>query len=156
MSPPPRVAAPALLGTAAFAALLLAACASLEPHLVAPTVQVTAVRLQGGSLAREQLQLTVHIVNPNDRAIPIDRLTADVDLAATPFATGVTDAAFILPANGSFDVLMNVTANMGNGLILLAGHAQHRTIHYRIHGEVHLQRGIVRTLHYSHEGDLHY
>jgi len=156
MSPTSRVAARALLGTAALAALLLAACAALGPHLVAPTVQVTAVRLEGGSLARELLQLTAHIVNPNDRAIAIDRLTADVDLAAMPFATGATDAAFILPANGSYDVLLNVTANMGNGLILLAGHAQHRTIHYRIHGEVHLQRGIVRTLHYSHEGDLHF
>ena len=151
-----RAAGPAALVAAAALAILmsLAGCASLAPHLVAPDVQITAVRFEGGSIDRIQLQLTAHVYNPNDREIAIDRISADVDLDGMPFAHGVTDAAFVLPAKDAYDVVLDVTANMGNGLVILAGHSSHRDLPYRIHGEVHLQRGLVRLLHFSHEGSL--
>ena len=134
----------------------LSGCATLAPHLVAPDVQITMVRFKGGSLDREQLQLTAHVYNPNDRAIAVDRMSADIDLVGMPFATGVTDAAFVLPAQGAYDVVLDVTADMGSGLVALAGRMSHRDLPYRVHGEVHLQRGIVRLLHFSHEGSLHF
>jgi LEA14-like dessication related protein len=135
-------------------ALALAGCASLEPHLVAPSVEISAVNFQGGSLERERLQLSAHVVNPNDRSIAVDSMTAAVDLDGTPFAMGVTDAAFVLPANGAFDVLLDVTANMGSALVALAARATHGQLHYRIYGQVRLQRGLVRSLHYSHQGEV--
>jgi LEA14-like dessication related protein len=121
---------------------------------VAPEVQITAVRFEGGNFERTQLQLTAHVYNPNDREIAVDKITADVDLAGMPFASGVTDAAFVLPPKAAYDVVLDVTANMSNGLVVLAGRRSHRDMPYRIHGEVHLQRGIVRLLHFSHQGDL--
>ncbi|HEX4051631.1 MAG TPA: LEA type 2 family protein [Steroidobacteraceae bacterium] len=134
--------------------LALSGCVSIVPHLVAPEVTLTSVRFQGGSLSHEQLQLTAHIYNPNDRAIPVQSMTASVDLSGMPFASGQTDAPFVLPAQGTYDVVLDVTADMGNGLIALAGRMSHRDLPYRVHGEVHLQRGLVRLLHFSHEGDL--
>ena len=132
----------------------LTACVALRPHLVAPEVTVTQVRFLGGSLSHEQLQLTAHVYNPNDRAIGVDSMSADIDLAGTPFATGKTDASFVLPAQGAYDVVLDVTADMGTGLIAVAGHMSRRDLPYRVHGEVHLQRGLVRLLHFSHAGHL--
>jgi len=137
------------------AVFALAGCASIAPHLVAPEVSLTAVRFEGGSLHRQQLQLTAHVYNPNDRAIPVESLSADVELNGMAFATGVTDAPFVLPPLGAEDVVLDVTADMGTGLIALAGRMAHRNLPYRVHGEVHLQRGLVRLLHFSHSGDLH-
>jgi LEA14-like dessication related protein len=151
MNPKPLAGAFAVL-LAALA--VLPGCASLAPHLLPPDVSITAVRFEGGSFARQQLQLTAHVYNPNDRAIAVDSLSADVDLDGTPFASGVTDAAFVLPAQGTYDVVLDVSADMASGLIVLAGRRSHRDLPYRVHGEVHLQRGLVRLLHFSHAGDL--
>jgi LEA14-like dessication related protein len=133
---------------------LLNACVVLHPHLVAPEVTVTQVRFLGGSLSRQQLQLTAHVYNPNDRAIGVASMSADLDLAGTPFATGKTDAPFVLPAQGAYDVVLDVTADMGAGLVAVAGRMSHRDLPYRVHGEVHLQRGLVRLLPFSHAGHL--
>jgi LEA14-like dessication related protein len=136
--------------------LALDGCASLAPHLVAPEVTLTTVRFQGGSLQHEQLQLTAHVFNPNERAIAVERMTADVDLSGMPFASGETHAPFVLPARGAYDVELDVTADMGTGLVALAGRMSHRDLPYHVHGEVHLQRGLVRRLHFSHNGDLRF
>lgn len=147
-------AALAVLTVAALAPAVLSGCASIAPHLVAPEVTITNVRFEGGSLQRQQLQLTAHVYNPNDRAIAVESMSADVELNGMAFATGVTDAAFVLPPKGAYDVVLDVTADMGTGLVALAGRMSHRDLPYRIHGEVHLQRGLVRLLHFSHSGDL--
>lgn len=152
----PRIAALAMSTGAALLVLLatLCGCASIAPHLVAPEVTLTSVRFEGGSLSRQQLQLTAHVYNPNDRVIAVQSMTADVELNGMAFASGQTDAPFVLPAQGAYDVVLDVTADMGTGLIALAGRMSHRDLPYRVHGEVHLQRGLVRLLHFSHEGDL--
>jgi LEA14-like dessication related protein len=149
-------AAFSMLTLAALAVATLSGCASIAPRLVAPEVTITAVRFEGGSLSHQQLQLTAHVYNPNDRAIPVESLSADVELNGMAFATGVTDAAFVLPPKGAYDVVFDVTADMGTGLIALAARMAHRELPYRIHGEVHLQRGLVRLLHFSHSGDLRF
>jgi len=155
---PATATATTAVATAAAAALLalcaLCGCASLAPHLLPPDVSITAVRFEGGSFTRQQLQLTAHVYNPNDRAIAVGSLSADVTLNGIPFASGVTDAPFVLPAQGADDVVLDVTADMASGLIVLAGRRSHRDLPYSVHGEVHLQRGIVRLLHFSHSGDL--
>lgn len=132
----------------------LAGCASLAPKLTAPQLTITHVRFQGGSLSREQLQLSVHVDNPNDREIAVNSIEANVELAGMPFATGVSDAAFVLPAHGATDVLLDVTADMGNALVVLAARMGHRELDYRLYGQVHLQRGLVRNLHFSHHGQV--
>jgi LEA14-like dessication related protein len=142
--------------TAVLTMATLSGCASLAPHLVAPEVTLTTVRFEGGSLQRQQLQLTAHVYNPNDRAIAVESMTADIELSGMAFASGQTEAPFLLPAQGAYDVVLDVTADMGSGLIALAGRMSHRDLPYRVHGEVHLQRGLVRLLHFSHQGSLRF
>jgi LEA14-like dessication related protein len=140
------------LGLAAW----LGGCATLTPKLSAPRLTVTAVRLQSGNLQQQRIQLSLHVVNPNDRSIGVRGLEVNLDLAGAPFASGVSDAAFTLPALGETDFTLDVTANVTNALVIVAASMAHRAVDYRIHGRIHLQKGLVqglvRNLHFNQAG----
>lgn len=134
------------------ACVALAGCAALLPKLVAPQLTVNGVNFEGGDLLQQQLQLSLHVTNPNDRAIAVRGITVNLDLAGVPFAMGVSDAAFVLPAHGETDFALNVSANVSNALGVLAAGMAHRAVDYRVYGQVHLGQGLVRTLQFSHNG----
>ncbi len=134
----------------------LGGCASLMPKLEPPRLSVTSVRFMHGNLQRQQIQLTVHVVNPNNRALAVRAITINLDLAGLAFATGVSDAAFTLPALGQTDFTLDVTANAATALVIVAASMAHRVVDYRAYGEVHLQKGLVqglvRNLHFNQSG----
>ncbi len=153
-------ALPACLALAAWLALAvflavfpaLEGCSAIVPRLTPPSLSITAVRLRGGTLTRQRVQLQVHASNPNDRAISVRSIDVNVDLAGAPFATGVNAAPITLPANGDTDFVMQVTANAANALVVLAGSLGHRTVAYHLYGDLHLEHSLVRTIHFSHDG----
>ena len=145
----PRLALMALLANIVVA---LAGCASMLPKLEAPTVALTAVVVGGGNLQQQQIRLTFHATNPNNRAIPIRRIECNLELEGTAFAQGATDAAFTLPPLGASDFDLNVTANLNTVLAALAGGFGHHTVDYRVYGQVHLQGGMVRTIAFDQKG----
>jgi LEA14-like dessication related protein len=130
----------------------LAGCASMLPKLQAPTLVVTAVVIAGGTIQQQQVRLTFHATNPNDRAIPIRRIECNLELEGTAFAHGATDAAFTLPPLGDADFDLNVTANLNTVLTALAGGFGHHTVDYRVYGQVHLQGGMLRTIPFDQKG----
>ena len=134
------------------ACVAIAGCAALVPKLAAPQLTVTAVKFEGGDLLEQRLQLSLHVTNPNDRAIAVRGIEVNLDLAGTPFAMGQSDAAFILPGHGQTDFALNVTANVSSALGVLAANMAHRAVDYRVYGQVHLRQGLVRTLHFAHNG----
>jgi LEA14-like dessication related protein len=140
--------------TAVLACMLVAlsGCASMLPKLTAPTLVITAVQIGGGNLQQQQIKLTFHATNPNDRAIPIRRIECNLELQGTPFAQGETDAPFILPPLGEIDFDLNVTANINTVLGLLAGGFAHHNVDYRVYGQVHLQGGVLRTIPFDQKG----
>jgi LEA14-like dessication related protein len=150
----PRLASCALLALIAVlvALMWLPGCRTLVPRLAPPTLAITGVRLQGGNLRQEQIQLQVHVTNPNDRSISVRSITANVDLAGMPFASGSNEAPFVLPAGGDTDFVLDVTANVSRALLVMAGGLGHRTVAYHIYGELHLQHSLVRTIHFAHDG----
>ena len=147
-----RQARLALMALMANIVAALAGCASMLPKLEAPTVALTAVVVGGGNLQQQQIRLTFHATNPNNRAIPIRRIECNLELEGTPFAQGATDAAFTLPPLGASDFDLNVTANLNTVLAALAGGFGHHTVDYRVYGQVHLQGGMVRTIAFDQKG----
>jgi LEA14-like dessication related protein len=147
-----RQARLALMALMANIVAALAGCASMLPKLEAPTVALTAVVVGGGNLQQQQIRLTFHATNPNNRAIPIRRIECNLELEGTPFAQGATDAAFTLPPLGATDFDLNVTANLNTVLAALAGGFGHHTVDYRVYGQVHLQGGMVRTIAFDQKG----
>jgi LEA14-like dessication related protein len=132
----------------------LCACAALLPKLEAPQLTVTGVALQGGDARQQQLRLTLHVVNPNDREIAVRGIDCQLELEGQAFAQGATDAAFVLPARGATDFNLNVIAHLDNALGLLAGGFLHSSVDYRLYGQVHLGSGLVRTVPFDQKGRL--
>jgi LEA14-like dessication related protein len=147
----PRLARIAWLATLGVA---LAGCASLLPKLAPPTLVITGVTIGGGNLQQQQIRLTFHATNPNDRAIPIRSIECSLELAGSPFAQGATDAPFTLPARGESDFDLNVTANLNTVLAALAGGFGHHAVDYRVYGQVHLQGGLLRNIPFDQKGSV--
>jgi len=140
--------------TLALAALLLAACATIAPQLEPPRLEVTGVGFAGGDLARQQIRLTLHVTNPNARAIAVRRIDYGIALADTDFARGTTSAPFTVPASGATDFELQLTADMLTALKVLGRHLGERSVPYRVTGTVHLAAGVLRALPFASNGSL--
>jgi LEA14-like dessication related protein len=141
------------LAALAFGLVLLCACKSMLPKLEAPTITVVAIHLgPTGNMQQQQALLTLHAVNPNDRAIQIRSIDCKLELENTPFAEGKTAAAFVLPANGEADFDVDVVANLNSALVALAGSLGHGAVGYRVYGEVHLQGSLLHSIPFDQKG----
>jgi len=119
----------------------------------APKLTVASIQLgQGGSMQQQQARLTLHAVNPNDRAISIRSIDCKLEIESMEFAQGATSASFTLPAKGEVDFDVDVTANLNTALIALAGTLGRRTVEYRIYGEVHLQGSFLHSIPFDQRG----
>lgn len=132
----------------------VAGCATMLPKLEAPRLTVTSVVIGGGNIQQQQIRLTFHATNPNDRAIPIRSIECNLELEGAAFAHGATDAAFTLPPLGETDFDVNVTANLNTVLAALAGGFGHHAVNYRVYGQVHLQGGVLRTIPFDQKGSV--
>ena len=131
---------------------LLCGCATIVPQLQPPTFTVTAIAFAGGTLQQQQMHLTLHVVNPNARAIAVRGIDCSLELEGQPTAAGASDAAFTLPASGETDFGLNVTANLNNALLALSSGFSHSTVAYHLYGQVHLSEGLVRTIPFDQKG----
>jgi LEA14-like dessication related protein len=104
-------------------AAVLAACSLVAPNFQKPTLSVVAVQLKGGNLLQQNFVVTFDIQNPNDRALPVTGLHAELTVGGDRWASGVSDHAFVVPAQGNAHFDMNITANTGLALLKLAQRA---------------------------------
>jgi LEA14-like dessication related protein len=141
-----------LAGLLALWCVIMCGCAAMLPRLQPPSLTVTGIAFAGGSMQQQQMHLTLHVVNPNAREIAIRGIDCTIELEGQPFAQGSTEAAFTLPASGETDFGLNVTANLNNALVALAGGLGHKTVDYHLYGQVHLGGGLVRTIPFDQEG----
>jgi LEA14-like dessication related protein len=144
-----------LLATGALASLSLMAvgCASMLPKLEAPRLSIAAIQLgPTGNMQQQPVRLTLHAVNPNDRVIAIRSIDCKLEIEDMPFAQGVTAAQFILPAKGETDFDVEVMANLNTALIALAGSLGHKTVGYRVYGEVHLKGSFLHSIPFDQKG----
>ena len=133
-------------------ALGLSGCALASA--VPPSVAVTDVRLTGLGLTQQRLALTLCVSNPNTTALNFRRVTADVDVAGAPLATGGSDLAVLLPPHASTIVPFTVATTTENLGTQLVGVLRSGAIDYRVHGTVVLQGLLGLTLPYSRSGRL--
>ena len=132
----------------------LAGCASVLPKLEAPRLAVTGVVIGGGNIQQQQIRLTFHATNPNNRAIAIRSIECNLEIEGAAFAQGTTDAAFTLPALGETDFDLNVTANLNTVLGAFAGGFGRHAVNYRVYGQVHLQGGMLRNIPFDQRGKV--
>jgi LEA14-like dessication related protein len=89
------------------AALLLGACASLQRS---EPVQVNLVGVE--PLAGEGLEMRMLVQNPNDAPIEFNGVFVEMDVEGKRFASGVSDAAGVVPRFGEAVVSVPVSISM--------------------------------------------
>lgn len=134
----------------------VAACSLLAPKFEKPEVTVAGIELKGGNLLQQTFLVKFDIRNPNDRALPVRSLHADIEVAGEHVAGGVNNSAFVVPAQGTTQFDMNITANLGLALLKLTQRPQggSSTIDYEMTGSASLDLPFLHDLPFHQKGSF--
>lgn len=132
----------------------LAACSGLVPKLEPPQLQVVDVKLLRTDLLSQQLQVRLRVTNPNDRVLPVKAITYQVEVAGEPFAKGESERNFEVPALGSTEFDVGMTANAANVLLKMLGGGRRDALDYRLTGKVQLASGLLRSIPFEEKGSV--
>jgi LEA14-like dessication related protein len=133
-------------------AVALSGCALLAPRLRTPRLSIVSIEVRRANLLEQQLRVRMRVENPNDRSIPVRGLSYTVYLGGQEFATGVSDASFVVPALGTADFNMDVTSNAAGALFTILNEPRGQGIVYRMRGRVELSRGWLRSIPFEESG----
>ena len=84
----------------------------MAPHFEQPILSVVGIQLVGGTLLQQNFLVKFNVQNPNDRALPVAGLHAELNVLGERVASGVVDRAFAVPAHGSSEFDMTISANL--------------------------------------------
>lgn len=130
-------------------------CASLRPPLQAPTLAFVGAELERASVLEQRLRVRMRVTNPNDREIAVRGVTYTLEVAGEELGRGVSGNAFTIPAVGTTNFEVLVTANLAPVVLKLATRlGRDATIPYRIRGEVTLASGLLRKIPFDETGAL--
>ena len=144
---------------ATFVALLatLASCASLGPKLVAPELSLLGIQIMSADMFSQQFMVRVKVENPNDLEVTVSGLEYEIFLMGDSFAEGVSESSFVLPAKGEaeFDMIVktNFVSSLGR-LVSRTGGGKLENVPYQITGKLMLEKGVMRTIPFSHAGTV--
>ena len=134
--------------------VLVAGCSALVPKLEPPKFDVVGLTVLGGDQKHQQLRLRLQVTNPNDRQIAVKSIDYRVALAGTDFAQGTSPEAFTVPALGQTEFDLDMDANFGAMLRVLAAHLGESSLPYEVSGHVQLAEGLLRELPFKGHGQL--
>ena len=130
--------------------LLLAACA---PRFERPNLTVIGIEMQGGNFFQQNFLVKLQVQNPNDRALPVSGLHAELNVRGERIASGVSNKAFVVPPMGQSEFDVTVTANMAVALLQLAN--QHSdSIDYEVTGSANLDLPFMHDLPFRQTGSF--
>lgn len=130
----------------------LSGCALFVPKLQTPSLSIVNIEIRKANLLEQQLQVRMRVQNPNDRSLPIQGLTYTVYLGGQEFATGASDASFVVPALGTAEFNMDVTANAAGALFAVLSRPRGQGVDYRMKGRVELTHGWLRSIPFEQSG----
>lgn len=133
-------------------AVALSGCTLFVPKLQTPRLSIVDVEVRKANFIEQQLRVRVRVENPNDRSLPVKGLSYTVYLGGQEFATGVSDASFVVPALGTAEFDMDVTANAAGALFTILSKPRGQGIDYRMKGRVELTQGWLRSIPFEQGG----
>jgi LEA14-like dessication related protein len=138
---------------------LLPGCAAFGPKLKAPRLEIAKIELIKGDLFEQRLRARMKVQNPNDRELRVRGITYSIELGGEELGRGLSGSSFVVPAGGEAEFDMLVTANLAGTVLKLVERARKaggtpRELEYRLHGEVKLERGLLRTVPFDEKGTL--
>jgi LEA14-like dessication related protein len=138
-------------------ALVLGGCSWIAPKFVTPQLSIVGIDVLKSDILEQRLNVRMRVQNPNARALAVQGLSYDIELAGKDFAHGVSANAFTVPALGEAEFDMKINTNMIGALaILLARRDGHNAdgVPYRISGKVQLASGLLRSVPFEQKGSF--
>ena len=134
--------------------LCLSACSLVAPKFNRPNITVINITLRGGNLLQQNFAVKLNIQNPNDRAVPVQGLHAELHVGGELIASGTSDRAVLIPAFGESEFDLTITANLALALLKLTERAnQHAdSIDYELTGAASIDLPFLRNLPFSQTG----
>ena len=148
-----RVLAAGLLGT-----WLLGAC-SLVPKFEKPTLELVSLKLADGNLLSQRFNVRLKVLNPNDRALPVNGLRYTVEIDGKAFGKGESTRAFTVPARGEAEFDMTLDANLAGAVAAVLSRrerAKGRELEYRLKGTVSIDLPLMRSLDFDQVGSFRF
>jgi LEA14-like dessication related protein len=132
----------------------LSACSLVAPKFTRPNVTILGIEMRGGNLWQQNFAVKLNIQNPNDRALPVRGLHAELLVGGEQIASGVSDRAVVIPAYGESEFDMTITANLALALLKLTDRAnQHAdSIDYDLTGAASIDLPFLRNLPFRQSG----
>lgn len=137
------------------AVCLLAGCSLMAPQFERPEVSVADVELVSGNLFQQNFLVKLNIQNPNSRALPVNGLHVELNVAGERLASGVSNRPFVVPALGSTQFEMTITANLALAILKLSQHEDRGdSIDYEMTGSASIDLPFLRDLPFHQKGSF--
>jgi LEA14-like dessication related protein len=136
--------------------LALSGCSLMAPKFTRPNVTVIGIEMRSGNLLQQNFAVKLNIQNPNDRALPVHGLHAELNVGGEQIASGTSDRAIVVPAMGESEFDMTITANLALALLKLNDKAnQHAdSIDYDLTGAASIDLPFLRNLPFHQSGSF--
>jgi LEA14-like dessication related protein len=133
-----------------------AACSLLAPKFERPTLTVISIELLKGNFLQQDFLVKLNIQNPNDRALPVTSVHAELNVAGERVASGVSNRAVVVPAQGASDFDMTITANVALALLKLSQSTDKHSgsIDYDMTGAASIDLPFLRALPFHQNGSF--
>ncbi len=100
-------------------AMLLSACATLQPDFETPTVQVVSVAMLPPENLAPRFAITLRVRNPNRSDLPLKGAAYAITVEGNEIVAGVANDLPRIPGYGEEDVILHATLDLIEGLQLL-------------------------------------
>ena len=133
--------------------VLLMCCAACAPKFERPNLTVSGIQMQGGNFLQQNFLVKFQVQNPNDRALPVSGLHAELNVGGERIASGVSNRAFVVPPMGQSEFDMTITANVAVALLQLANRHSD-SIDYEVTGAADLDLPFLHDLPFHQTGSF--
>jgi LEA14-like dessication related protein len=130
--------------------MYLAAC---SPKFERPNLTVVGIELQGGNFLQQNFLVKFQVQNPNNRALPVSGLHAELNVGGQRIASGVSNRAFVVPPMGQSEFDMTISANMAMALMQLANRRSD-SVDYEVTGAASLDLPFFHDLPFHQTGSF--
>lgn len=133
----------------------LAGCAGLGKPLESPRVTLADLRIQEARQLEASIEVVLRVINPNEFALDIQGLHADLELNDRPFAHGASPAGAAVPAFGSETLTLVMHSSVIDVFRALVDLPRHESLRYRLQGRLRaIVGGVPSFLPFAAEGTL--
>jgi LEA14-like dessication related protein len=131
-----------------------AACSLVAPHFERPILTVAGIELVGGNLLQQNFLVKFNVENPNDRALPVTSLHAELNVLGERVASGASNRPFVVPARGTSEFDMTISANLALVLFKLKASSDQRSddIDYDLTGAANIDLPFLREVPFRQHG----